>query len=142
MQTDRRKILEMLAEGKISVQEAERALDPSSASSESESAPNEESTNPGPNQAFSTAEQKPSCMRIVVEKPGKKPVNIRMPFSFPRCGPKIGEMLNPLLRRKLAVLGIEPSHLGEMAGMWSGALANSGFEVENGSGQKVRIFVE
>lgn len=85
MSEERKKILEMLAEGKISVEEAERLL---SAISESE----EELT---PGKKTETAKLK--YLRVVVEPgPGSKSderVNIRVPIKLIRAGIKLASLL-------------------------------------------------
>jgi hypothetical protein len=85
MSEERKKILEMLAKGKISVEEAERLL---SAISESE----EEST-PGKK----TEVSKLKYLRVVVEPgPGSEKderVNIRVPIKLIRAGIKLASLL-------------------------------------------------
>ena len=81
MDKDRRKILEMVSTGKISVDEAERllaALSQSAADAESDSS--------------SSKNFKPKYLRVLVEPaPGNKHgdrVNIRVPFNLIRAGLK------------------------------------------------------
>lgn len=85
MSEERKKILEMLAKGKISVEEAERLLSAIS-ESESESAPG------GKNE---TAKLK--YLRVVVEPgPGSEKderVNIRVPIKLIRAGIKLASLL-------------------------------------------------
>lgn len=85
MSEERKKILEMLAEGKISVEEAERLL---SAISESE-----EELIPGKK----TETAKLKYLRVVVEPgPGSKNderVNIRVPIKLIRAGIKLASLL-------------------------------------------------
>ncbi|UCE40606.1 MAG: hypothetical protein JSV17_14300 [Candidatus Aminicenantes bacterium] len=85
MSEERKKILEMLAEGKISVEEAERLL---SAISESE-----EELIPGKK----TEMEKLKYLRVVVEPgPGSddyERVNIRVPIKLIRAGIKLASLL-------------------------------------------------
>ncbi len=85
MSEERKKILEMLAEGKISVEEAERLLSAIS-ESEGESVPEER-----------TGFSKLKYLRVVVEPgPGSNKderVNIRVPIKLIRAGIKLASLL-------------------------------------------------
>jgi len=85
MSEERKKILNMLAEGKISVEEAEKLLSAISAQ--------EEETSPGEKSGLS----KLKYLRVVVE-PGEKSekaerVNIRVPIKLIRAGIKLASLL-------------------------------------------------
>jgi len=86
MSEDRRRILDMLAQGKITVEEADKLL---AAISDSEGVP--ESQKAGEKKAF------PKYLRVVVE-PGpesvkKEKVNIRVPFQLLRAGIKLASLI-------------------------------------------------
>lgn len=86
MSEDRRKILDMLAQGKITVEEAEKLLSAISEPS-GESAPHEEKHK----------KDFPKYLRVVVE-PGpesvkKEKVNIRVPFQLLRAGIKLASLI-------------------------------------------------
>jgi len=93
MSEERRQILNMLAEGKITADEAERLLD----------AVGEKTTPPEPPKSEAKAEAyckpgsggSPKCMRIVVKgKKGKGDnVNIRVPLQLFRAGVKLGSIM-------------------------------------------------
>ena len=78
MLAERKKILEMLAAGKITAEEAEKLLDKiegaGRAAVQSAGHDNE------------SGEKKPRFLRIEVEKPGQDQVNIRVPLAFARAG--------------------------------------------------------
>ncbi len=97
MSEEKRKILEMLAEGKISVDEAEKLLAAvsSSASEQKESPPS--STEP--------SKPKPKYLRIFVE-PGSKQekgekVNIRVPLKLIRAGLKWASFIPKDVHKKV-----------------------------------------
>ena len=79
MKTERKKILEMVASGKISVEEAERLL--TALSEEAES-----------NEPSNSAGRKPKYLRVVVEPKSESEngerVNIRVPINLIRAGLK------------------------------------------------------
>ena len=84
MSVERKKILEMLAEGKISAEDAERLLDKVSGST----------PEAGPGNAARAGEagvtaKKPRYLRILVERPGEDNVNVRVPLAFTRTGSRL-----------------------------------------------------
>lgn len=86
MSEDRRKILDMLAQGKITVEEADKLL----------SAISESATDPGTREKEDKKDF-PKYLRVVVE-PGpesvkKEKVNIRVPFQLLRAGIKLASLL-------------------------------------------------
>jgi hypothetical protein len=134
MMEERKKVLEMLAKGTISVADAERLLEkiaePGSAEARAEGrSPSEPS--------------KPRFLRITVDKPGKDQVNIRMPLSFMRTGSRLLAVLPPKINEKLAELGVNFSGQGAMNDQeWAKAVEDMNIDVEQGNGQKVKIFCE
>ncbi len=91
MSENRKKILQMLAEGKISVSEAERLL------SLITSANNRNESNNS-----TSAKASPRYLYVVVEpKPGASPehrhgkVNVRVPFGLIRAGMKLATLIPP-----------------------------------------------
>lgn len=94
MSAETRKVLEMLAEGKVSVQEAERLLQAVSS----------------PDQMADEKPKEPRYFRIVVNKPardGKKAeaVNIRVPMTVVRGGLRLGALFPGVLGNKKIPLG-------------------------------------
>jgi SHOCT-like protein len=89
MTDDTRRVLEMLAQGKISVDEADQLL---RALNEQESRPDASS------KSDAAASLKPRFLRVHVHKPGKpgredKDVNIRVPMAVIRGGMRLGTMI-------------------------------------------------
>lgn len=89
MNEDKKKILEMLAQGKISADEAGKLLDAvSSDTAESKAAP-----------VLATAEKTdPKFLRVLVESSGhhgrgKETVNVRIPFQLLRAGVKLAALI-------------------------------------------------
>jgi hypothetical protein len=87
MSEERRKVLEMVASGKVSVQEAEQLLEAVAAPTSTERAP------------------APRYFRILVNKPardGKKAenVNIRVPMTVVRGGLRLGALFPGMLGKK------------------------------------------
>lgn len=131
MSAETRKILEMLADKKITSEEADKLLEKLSTQPAQE---------PKPEQ---TAASKPRFMRIVVDKPGEKQVNIRMPLAFTRTGTHFLAILPLRVREKLAEQGIDIAGTGALnPEEWAKAIESMDIDVEGGNGKKVRIFCE
>jgi hypothetical protein len=93
MSEDRRKILEMLATGRITAQEAERLLDALNG------APQDRPVSPAPG---------PKYLRIQMEKDRRderepKHVNIRVPLQLLRAGVRLPKLMPPKTRTALAL---------------------------------------
>jgi hypothetical protein len=134
MSQERKKVLEMLAKGTISVADAERLLEKIAEPDAPEArAEGRSSSEPG----------KPRFMRIVIDKPGQDQVNIRMPLSFMRSGTGLLAVLPTRINEKLAELGVDFSARGAMNEKeWAEAIENMNIDIEKGNGKKVRIFCE
>jgi hypothetical protein len=103
MSDDRRRILDLLAQGKITVDEADRLI---AAVAEQAAPPKADEGEP----------QKMRYLRIAVHKPanerrGDKDVNIRVPIAMVRGGMRLGAMIPGLagdqLRAKLREQGLD-----------------------------------
>jgi polyhydroxyalkanoate synthesis regulator phasin len=134
MSEERKKVLEMLAKGTISVADAERLLEklgePASPEAKAEGRSRSDTS-------------KPRFMRIVIDKPGQDQVNIRMPLSFMRTGTGLLAVLPTKINEKLAELGVDFSARGTMNEKeWAEAVENMNVDIEKGNGKKVRIFCE
>lgn len=109
MNEDKKKILEMLAQGKISADEAGKLLDAISPGT------NEVNAAPAPAPAEKTD---PKFLRVLVESAGhngrgKETVNVRIPFQLLRAGVKLAALIP----------GGMPKQMKE-------ALANNGIDVD------------
>ena len=94
MSEETRKVLEMLSNGKVSVQEAEQLLQAVA----------------GPGQSADEKKVEPKYFRILVNKPareGKKAenVNIRVPMTVVRGGLRLGSLFPGMLAKKKVQLG-------------------------------------
>jgi hypothetical protein len=133
MSAETRKILEMLAAGKISSEDAERLIDKVSAS-HPEPPPKTE----GGTSGTASAPNKQRFMRIVVDRPGQDQVNIRMPIPFARTGTRLMAVLPSRFSERLADLGVDVASLGLMAE----SIEDCNIDVDRGNGKRVRIFCE
>lgn len=136
MSVETKKVLEMLAAGKISSEDAERLLDKLNEVKESpaDGAPENRDT-PGP-----TATRK--YLRVVVTGAGKD-VNMRVPLSFLRSGVGMIGMLPVDVAQKLGEKGIDLDALSHLSGdKLNEALNALEVEIDKGNGKQVRIFCE
>lgn len=137
MSEERRKVLEMLATGKISAADAERLLEKLDASAVDAAA------GETPGEKSGAEKKKPKYLRIVVDSPGKEQVNVRVPFSFVRANMKLVNILPERLTERLADHGIAVGGIAAIREMSDGgALEDLNVEVEKPNGKKVRIFCE
>jgi len=137
MSVERKKVLELLAEKKITAEEADRLLEKLEGSTASDS-----SEKPDPNSSV-TEPKKPKHMRILVERPGREDVNIRIPMAFTRTGARLMAVLPPQILSKLAENGVDMAVLSSFnAEQLSGAMDNFQMDIEKGNGTKVKVFCE
>jgi hypothetical protein len=147
MTENRKKILEMLAEKKISVDEAYRLLNTID-SAES----GQESTS----KAGTTTKAKPKYLRVTVlpdpeHEHGQDVdrVNVRVPMSLIRAGIKLSSLIPPEARDKVNgalrhkgidfdVHNVKPEYIEELIE----ALSDLEVDVVSSKGEKVKVFVE
>lgn len=138
MWTERRKVLEMLAEGKISAEDAERLLEKLSASGGSPAG-----TEQHAGEERSSQGQKPRYLRILVDSPDRNQVNVRVPLSFIRTGVGLAAVLPRRVNEKLIEKGIDLTGLSSLKGdELDQALQELNVDVDARNGKKVRIFCE
>jgi hypothetical protein len=140
MSSETQKVLEMVAAGKISPADADRLLEKlshSSATAEPSAAPE-----PQPGKAGK------KFLRIMVDKPGRDAINIRVPLSFLRSG-MAWTVLPKAIRERLEERDINLGRfvslreLGSMdAEQLEAVLEQLNLDIEKGDGNKVRIFAE
>jgi hypothetical protein len=138
MSLETRKILEMLAEGKITASDAEKLLEKLAASADDTK------------QSDATAAPEKTdhvrYLRIQVDEPGRKPVNIRMPLAFARAGMSLVGMLPIGISDKLKERGIDLDKVRFHTGFGKDenmeVLKQLDLDVDKGDGKKVRIFCE
>jgi len=138
MSVERKKVLEMLAEGKITAEDAERLLEKLEAAGRNTDTAKSIPSGPGAPQA-----KAPRFLRVVVDSPDSDRANIRVPLSFVRAGMKIVTVLPSQVTERLAEKGIDLSGLTELRGEeLDEALRELNVDVDSHDGKKVRVFCE
>ena len=133
MTLETRKVLDMLAEGKVTPADAEKLLN----KLQNSDSPTTTETAPTPSARAARS------LRIAIDEPGRKPVNIRMPLSFLRTGSAIIGMLPKQVNERLSERGIDLSVLsGKNGDELNKILQELQLEIDKGDGKKVRIFCE
>jgi len=150
MSAETKRVLELLTEGKISAEDAEKLIDKLSGS-----AANHAGT-PAPSREAASSERggagaaggarKPRFLRIVVERPGRDHVNMRVPIPLARTRGLLG-LLSPRvterLAERLAEQGIDLKGLATMTEEeFANAIENTNVDITKGNGKKVRVFCE
>jgi len=138
MSEERKKVLEMLAAGKITAEEAEKLLDKLAAAQANQTAVPEL-----PAGSSAPPAGKPKYLRIVVDHPGHQQVNMRVPLSLVGSGRRLLAVMPQKVNARLAEYGID-------AGIFSAAkiedldevIRELKVDVERGDGKKVRIYCE
>ena len=136
MSVETRKVLEMLAAGKITQDDAERLLDKLAAARE----PAETSAPEIQESPSATTPRK--YLRILVNGDGKD-VNVRVPLSFVRTGVGLMAVLPPRVADKLNDKGFDLSALKELKGdELNEALNSLNINIDSSDGKHVRVFCE
>lgn len=129
MSTERRQVLDMLAEGKITADDAERLLEKLASTAAPERP--------------AAGEARPRYLRILVDSNKGDKVNIRVPLALVRTGIKLSTMLPSDANEKLSERGIDLSHLAGLEGEdLIEALRELKIDVDADGGESVRIFCE
>jgi hypothetical protein len=138
MSEERRKVLEMLAAGKITADEAEKLLD-KLAGNASNAAPSSETRAA----ASAPGATKPKYLRIVVDQPGRDQVSVRVPLSLVRSGRGLLAIMPKHVNERLAEYGINAGSFTTMnMDDLSQAMRELHIDVDKGDGKKVKIFCE
>lgn len=137
MSAETKKVLEMLAAGKITAEEADKLLEKLSARPSTDAKPEESSS------SSANGSSKPRFLRIAIDKPGDKQVNVRIPLAFARSGSRLLAVLPTRVREKLAEQGIDLSAAAAMdATQWENLVEDAAIDIDKGNGKKVKIFCE
>ena len=138
MSEERKKVLEMLAAGKITADEAERLLDKLGSNGPSQGSAGE------PQAAASTSgPSRPKYLRIVVDSPGRDQVNVRVPFSFVGSAQRLLAVMPQRLIQRLAEHGIDAGFLSTArCDNIEEVMRSLNIDVDKGDGKTVRIFCE
>ncbi len=131
-----KKILEMLSEGKISVEEATALLsklqDPAIADDEISEVESAE-----------VHKRTPKYLRVVVDSADGDKVNVRVPLSLIKTGIKLTALVPGKVADKMSSHGFDLSQLSELdSDELIEALRDMQVDVDSADGDKVRIFSE
>ena len=133
MNEERRKILEMLSEGKITAEDAERLLDRIGAGPTS--GPKGTDKRGGPS--------KIKWLLVHVDGNDGDKVNVRVPISLIRTGIKLGAILPSGASEKIQASGIDLNDLAKLADEeLVEALADLQVDVNSEDGDVVQIYCE
>jgi len=137
MGEERKKVLEMLAAGKISAEEAEKLLDKLAGGASNQTPAGE------PPAASSTQPAgKPKYLRVVVDNPGRDQVNVRIPLSLVGSGQRLLAVMPARVTERLAEYGIDAAMLSSADCKDFESLRDVNIDVDKGNGKKVRIYCE
>lgn len=133
MNEERKKILEMLAEGKITAEDAARLLDKIQAGSVSAAA-----------EPRKTGEKcKIKYLRVHVNSNEGDKVNVRVPIRLIRTGIKLGAILPPGACERIHASGLDLNGLAHLADEeLVEALAELQVDVDSEDGDVVRVYCE
>ncbi len=144
MSAETKQVLEMLKEGKITTEDAEKLLDKLSggAAGSSASAPGSTVAGAPSGSASGSGAPQRRFLRIQVERPDRDHVNMRVPLSLARAGKWLA-LIPPRVTERLAEQGIDlSSFVGLKDEELAEALENTNIDIDGGNGKKVRIFCE
>lgn len=143
MSAETKKVLEMLAAGKLSAEDAERLLDKlSSPSAQTDATASQ--TAAGPNAATTAAgTRRPKFLHIQVERPGRDNVDVRVPLSIARGGKHWMAFLPTGVAERLNEYGIRFGSFDQMSDAeFQAALDRINVDVVKGNGKRVRVYAE
>lgn len=144
MSAETKQVLEMLKEGKITTEDAEKLLEKLSGSSASQPGftPHDSTAGAPSTAGPAGGTLKRRFLRIQVERPGRDHVNMRVPLSLARAGKWLA-LIPPRVSERLAEQGIDlSSFAGLQDEQLAEALENTNIDIDKGNGKKVRIFCE
>jgi hypothetical protein len=135
MNEERKQILEMLAQGKISAEDAERLIDKLESGDGGD-----RPVFPGPPAVVSS---KPKYLRVLVDSSEGDKVNVRVPLALIRTGIKLTTVLPDHVNDELDKKGVDLGKLSELEGdeLYE-SLRELQVDVDSGEGDVVRIFCE
>ncbi len=140
MSHERKQVLELLAQGKITAAEAERLLDKLE---QSEPTQGEETYTENHDSDAEPAGALPKYLRIHVDGSDGEKVNIRVPVALIRTGIKLSTMLPDHANERLEEKGIDLSQFsGKEGDELIEALRELTVDVDGSDGETVRIFCE
>jgi hypothetical protein len=140
MDESRKKILEMLSEGKISVEEATALLEKVSEPPAGQMRERVEASD----EVVSTRKgSAPRFLRVVVDSSDGDKVNVRVPLSLIRTGIKLGALMPKNAAEAVSEHGFDLSALASLdTEELISALRELTVDVDSSDGDKVRVFTE
>ncbi len=159
MSQESKKVLEMLASGQITADDAEKLLEKLGASGPGPSTPGASEGASGlegksapqrvGNGRIPARDDAPPLgrklrfLRVVVDSPDRDQVDIRVPLQFVRAGMKLLGVIPPQVSAKLAEKGIDLAALRDLkGGELVDELQDLHVDVDSKNGEKVRIYCE
>ncbi len=131
-----KKILEMLADGKITVDEAAALL----SKLQNTDAVEEEVIE---TESGEVRKRTPRYLRVVVDSANGDKVNVRVPMSLLKTGIKLSALLPGNAAEKMSSHGFDLSQLSSLDGdELIEALSDLTVDVDSADGDKVRVFTE
>lgn len=132
-----KKILEMLSEGKINVEEATALLSRLGGGKEQEEVETPEGDTGG------GARKAPKYLRVVVDSADGDKVNVRVPLSLIKTGIKLSALVPGNAADQISSHGVDLSNLSSLDGdELIEALNELQIDVESGDGDTVKVFTE
>ncbi len=144
MDENQKKVLDMLAEGKITADEAERLLNKLQGAGSRDRAPATAAT-PAARPAGEPqgSGDPPRFLRVVIESSDGDNVNVRVPMALIRAGIKMGALLPEQARVEMAKHGVDLSEISNMdPDELVEALTELTVDVDSSEGDTVRVFCE
>jgi hypothetical protein len=144
MGNDRARILDMLKQGKITVDEAEQLLDALDQRPASEPTPSVLAATPSSGNG-----RKCRFLRVLIKGDGNETVDVRVPMQLLRAGVKLGALMPPDARAKLdTALGEKGMHFDlanltpETVDEFVEAMSDLSVNIAGDDGETVRVFCE
>lgn len=143
MTAERRKVLEMLAAGRITSEDAELLLDRLAQPATSEHVAEGNTAGAGDGGEREGRPQPLRFLRVVVESPVRDSVNLRLPLGLVRTGLKLSTLMPGKVSLHLSERGIDLSDLGKLDDeALIAELAAAPIEIATENGETVRVFCE
>lgn len=137
MTVENRKVLDMLASGKITPDEAEKLLNHLAPEN------TEQSSTEAAGRENKSRAKKLRHLRVFVEKPDGENVNVRVPVKLLMTGLKLSALVPGKAGMHMPDKNIDLSYLGKLKGKdLDNALAELDINIETEKGNKVHVFCE
>jgi hypothetical protein len=143
MSAERRKVLEMLAAGKITAEEADRLLERLASATGPDRGPAAGAASPADGGEGAGRPRVPRFLRVVVDSPDRDGIDIRLPLGLVRTGLKLPALLPGRVSRRLSERGIDLAHLSGLDDETLIAeLSALHVDLSAEDGERVRVFCD